>query len=99
MVSYDGSNGKHVNHSNNNKRDRESSSFNSTNHFNMDREHQIRGGHRVKKITCEDCKGGGHIKIENTIEPCASCNANGYHIYIEEEEAFGNDCKKGQCDA
>jgi DnaJ-class molecular chaperone len=52
----------------------------------------------MKKITCTDCAGRGHIKIEDTIEPCLTCHANGYLLYVEESEAYGQDCRKGECE-
>jgi hypothetical protein len=56
------------------------------------------GGGRVRKITCPDCAGTGYIKIEDEIEPCVTCHANGYLLYVEESEAYGDDCKKGECE-
>jgi len=52
----------------------------------------------MKKIICEDCKGYGYFKIDNIHESCQMCNGNGYHLYLEEWEEFGNDCKSGKCD-
>ena len=52
----------------------------------------------MKKIVCEECSGRGHVKVEDTYEPCQVCKANGYIIYVEESEAFGNDCVGGRCD-
>jgi DnaJ-class molecular chaperone len=52
----------------------------------------------VKKVICTDCAGRGHIKIEDTIEPCVTCHANGYLLYVEESEAYGDDCKGGTCE-
>jgi len=52
----------------------------------------------MKKIICEDCKGYGYFKIDNIHESCQMCNGNGYHLYLEEGEEFGNDCKSGKCD-
>ena len=52
----------------------------------------------MKKITCPDCRGSGHFLIEDTMEPCQACHANGYLIYVEEDEAYGNDCKGGVCE-
>lgn len=52
----------------------------------------------MRKITCPDCKGHGYHLIEDTAEPCQGCHANGYLIYVEEGEAYGNDCKGGTCE-
>lgn len=61
-------------------------------YFNMD------GGQWMKKIKCEDCNGSGGFRDCNILEVCQSCDGNGYHIYIEEQEAYGNDCKGGRCE-
>ena len=52
----------------------------------------------MKKIKCEDCNGSGGFRDCNILEVCQSCDGNGYHIYIEEQEAYGNDCKGGRCE-
>lgn len=52
----------------------------------------------MKKVNCKDCNGRGHITIDNIVEACQSCNANGYIVYLEESEIYGSDCKKGSCE-
>jgi DnaJ-class molecular chaperone len=51
----------------------------------------------MKKIICEDCRGYGYFKIDNIHESCQMCNGNGYHLYLEEGEEFGDDCRSGKC--
>jgi DnaJ-class molecular chaperone len=53
---------------------------------------------RMKKIICDDCKGSGLYKDGDVLESCQSCQGNGYHVYIEEFEAYGAYCKKGTCE-
>ena len=52
----------------------------------------------MKKVICQDCNGRGHITIDDIIEPCQSCYANGYLTYVEESDAYGKDCKRGECE-
>lgn len=52
----------------------------------------------MKKIKCDDCNGSGLYKDEDVLESCQSCDGNGYHVYIEEYEVYGTDCKKGSCE-
>jgi DnaJ-class molecular chaperone len=52
----------------------------------------------MKKIICSECIGRGYIKIEDIHEHCQVCKGNGYLLYAEEGEAFGNDCVGGRCE-